>query len=210
MERSRVCTCRASHPHFFTELWTIRTGVDTAASGPSCRERSLHVGQSDPQILEGQTSTTCRSVIDPKSLTKQQSLLWYDVAADIYHTVQWQHRYSQPITVSQCDTGCTSVPLVCETISAVSRWIRYVLRPVRYYLSCLDLAQDEESPSNGHAALLTDGILVHPEDFPPSGVESPRVLDLGCGTGSWCFDLMDHPDFESCVVSVANTRPEHP
>jgi hypothetical protein len=68
-----------------------------------------------------------------------------------------------------------------------------------------DVVQDESARSNLHGALLTE-FRVYPP-FPPNDVPSPRVLDLGSGTGRWCSNLMDDPDNGDCMVSLIAILP---
>jgi hypothetical protein len=83
-----------------------------------------------------------------------------------------------------------------------------VLHPASYYQFYFDVVQDESVRSDSHGALLAPMLVAL--DFPPPGVASCSVLDLGFGTGKWCSDFLDVYEFQDYEVGVTHVLSEHP
>jgi len=67
----------------------------------------------------------------------------------------------------------------------------------------LNFEQVEIERSNEHEAHLIEAPILVP--FPPDGVESPQVLDLGSGTGIWCSKVLDDHENGECEACVTHT-----
>ena len=83
-----------------------------------------------------------------------------------------------------------------------------VLHSDMHRLFYLDVLQEESRRSDNHGALLAPMLVFL--DFPPPGVASSWVLDLGFGNGSWCSDLLDVYEYQDREVSVTRILSDRP
>jgi hypothetical protein len=111
--------------------------------------------------------------------------------------------------MSQYATAGSTVLSVCETTSAVFRWMMYVLHPFTHHLFYSDILQDESARSNIHSQILAGEDLVYQPCLPPDSVPSPSALDLGYGTGRFITDLLDD-HYREWTVNITHSLPDHP